>query len=86
MREILFLTCKEMKKKLKDGTATAAVYQAIRGLLKDNGITAMNIPGSPANELAEELAKKAPVGEFPFAVDGPLLTPDDPAVKNKAHA
>lgn len=85
MREILSLVCKFLKKKVESGKLTAADVQAIRGILKDSGISAINMPGSPTQELAEAITKKVEAGEFPFAVNGPLLAPDDPAVK-KAQA
>lgn len=47
---------KDLTKRLKrkDG-ATAAELSVIRQFLKDNGIDALNEPGSPINELASNL-------------------------------
>ena len=83
LSEIFVQACDVMKMKLDNPSeVTAADLNAIRGFLKDNGITALPVEGSPLKELAE----KAENFTFPFAVASSLLPEDDPAVTNKAQA
>lgn len=69
-----------MKDKLSNpAEVTAADLTAIRGFLKDNGITALPVDGRPLKELADA-AERFDVLPFPSTVS--LLPPDDPAVKD----
>lgn len=77
LKDVLTLSCQYLKEKLRSGQATAADIQAARALLRDNGITALKVPGSPTGELEETLDN----AEFPFAIPGKILPEDDPAVK-----
>ena len=38
--------------------ATAADFNAIRGLLKDNGVTSVQTADSPLNDLVQEMSKR----------------------------
>lgn len=72
-----------MKTKLDSPSeVTAADLNAIRGFLKDNGITAIPVEGSPLKELADKVDGFV----LPFPVSGSLLPEDDPAVTKKAQA
>lgn len=44
-----------LSKRIKDGTATAADLSVARQFLKDNGIQAVPVPGSPVRNLADDL-------------------------------
>ena len=67
-----------MKDKLSNPSeVTAADLTAIRGFLKDNGITALPVEGKPLKELAD--AAESFTLPFPSSIS--LLPPDDPAVK-----
>lgn len=46
---------KQLTKRIKDGTATAADIAVAVKFLKDNGITATPVPKSPLGNLADEL-------------------------------
>ena len=79
---IFEMACDAMIDNLNGGEVTAADLNAIRGFLKDNGITALPVEGSPLGKVADALG--AATGEryaFPFAPSGAILDKDDPAVK-----
>lgn len=46
---------KALLKKLQDGAATAADLNVIRAFLKDNGVEAVAVPGSPIRALTDSL-------------------------------
>ena len=78
MREMLSLSCKVLIEKLRSGEATAADIQAVRALLKDSGVNALPVSGSPIHDLQEAAAESL---KFPFPAGGSLLPADDPAIK-----
>ena len=83
LQEIFTLACDAMKEKLKKPEeVTAADLNAVLGFFKHNNITAIATKkGGPLKEVVEAVNE----GDFPFAVPGSLLAPDDPAVlKTKA--
>ena len=82
LSDIFAKCCDVMKDKLDSNPEdiTAADLNAIRGFLKDNGITAVPAEGSPLGKLADKV-RELDSRDFPFAVPASsLLEADDPAV------
>ena len=52
----------ELRKRIKEGTATAADLSCLRQFLKDNNVESLPVPGSPMAGLLADL---------PFAGSGP---------------
>lgn len=81
LQEIFTESCKAMLNILRNPEGvSAADLNAIRGFLKDSGVNAIPVPGSPLGDLVEEVRKQA---EYPFAVPGDILEVDDPVVTRK---
>jgi len=85
LRNIYDGLCEVIEKKVKNSPSdvTAADIQAIRGFLKDNGISSVRRPGNSLDRAAGAV-ESMDEGGFPFAVSGKILSEDDPAVKQAA--
>lgn len=55
LTELMLETIKELRRKIKDGTASPADLSVARALLRDNNITASSKPGQPLSGLVYEL-------------------------------
>lgn len=60
LNELHGALAKELMKRIKDGTASPADLNAARQFLKDNGIEAQAVPGSPLDNLAGSVLKNLP--------------------------
>jgi len=55
LKDIQVETAKLLLARIKDGTATAADLSVARNILKDNGIQAKPVEGSPLGNLASSI-------------------------------
>jgi hypothetical protein len=55
LNELHGALAKEFRKRIKEGTATAADLAQARQFLKDNHIEQLGVPGTPLDDLAKDL-------------------------------